>query len=433
MWSLLTTALALLIPLGAALVVAGGRPNDEARRVLLASLPAFPLAATAYLAVGFALHYGGIGLQYDNPEFEALVWEWTALTQDWAATWGMAGWAGFFMRDVQNALTYALFLSALPFATTAAMLPMLALSGRAPTLITVLFGLLTAAVGYPAVANWVQGGGWLANLGVNIAAGHGFVDVGGAFLFLLGGGAALAAMFIFLDRRPASDESEAAAPGVWMSALGAGLILVGSIGWLLAWPLTNWETLNATRIALNAWMAAAGGGLAALVLGWLGLARPASLHTARGVVAGCIAGMAGAAFVPLEMALLIGAAAAALMMLAIFLLEDRLRLQDQGGVFATFGLPAGWGLLAVGLFADGTAGVGFNGVGTEQYLGVVGQGVTGLFAAAGFAADWPGQMQAQAVGAAAIFLLAFLAASLLLSPIALLLRGRAAKKEEETK
>ncbi|HVZ35209.1 MAG TPA: hypothetical protein VG963_22440, partial [Polyangiaceae bacterium] len=38
-----------------------------------------------------------------------------------------------------------------------------------------------------------------------------------------------------------------------------------------------------------------------------------------------------------------------------------------------------WGLLAVGLFSDGTYGAGWNSVGATTYLGKAGQGVTGLF------------------------------------------------------
>jgi Amt family ammonium transporter len=39
----------------------------------------------------------------------------------------------------------------------------------------------------------------------------------------------------------------------------------------------------------------------------------------------------------------------------------------------------GWfGAVAVGIFADGTYGAGWNGVGATTYLGKAGQGVTGL-------------------------------------------------------
>ena len=79
------------------------------------------------------------------------------------------------------------------------------------------------------------------------------------------------------------------------------------------------------------------------------------------------------------------------------------------------------GLVALGIFADGKAGAGWNGVGVDSYLGVAGQGVTGLLAAAGYQPDWPAQMQAQAVGLAASTLFGFFVAWLLLAPPAILL------------
>ena len=60
------------------------------------------------------------------------------------------------------------------------------------------------------------------------------------------------------------------------------------------------------------------------------------------------------------------------------------------------------GVLAVGIFADGTAGQGWNDMGADSYLGVTGQGVSGFLPAPGLAPDWPGQVNAQLVGLAAI-------------------------------
>jgi Amt family ammonium transporter len=54
------------------------------------------------------------------------------------------------------------------------------------------------------------------------------------------------------------------------------------------------------------------------------------------------------------------------------------------------------------VLGDGRAGQGWNGVGVEEYLGVSGQGVTGFLPAPGLAPDWPGQINAQLVGLAAI-------------------------------
>ena len=165
MWMLLANALAFLIPWSVALIVAGGLRSGEARQMALVPVAAFGLAVIGYAVVGFGLHYGGIGIVYEHPELEPLVWEWSALNEGWGDTWGMAGLAGFGLAGVQTPVVYLLFLSALPAATTASLLVMAALRGRVPAVVVALFGLLTAAVGYPLVGNWIQGGGWLSQLG----------------------------------------------------------------------------------------------------------------------------------------------------------------------------------------------------------------------------------------------------------------------------
>jgi Amt family ammonium transporter len=79
-----------------------------------------------------------------------------------------------------------------------------------------------------------------------------------------------------------------------------------------------------------------------------------------------------------------------------------LRIEDPTGAVSVGLLGGLLGVLAVGIFGDGLVGQGWNGVGAESYLGVMGQGVTGFFPASGFAPDWPGQINAQLVGLAAI-------------------------------
>jgi Amt family ammonium transporter len=109
--------------------------------------------------------------------------------------------------------------------------------------------------------------------------------------------------------------------------------------------------------------------------------------------------------------------------LLTYLVREVLRIDDDSGL-APVHLTAGLlGLLAIGFFADGLAGAGWNGVGAREFLGVPGQGVTGLLAAPGMQPDWPGQIQAQLVGVGALFGLAFLAGLVIFGLLAVLARG----------
>ncbi|MCB0150010.1 MAG: hypothetical protein KDE01_20485, partial [Caldilineaceae bacterium] len=125
------------------------------------------------------------------------------LPADWGVGWGVAGLSGWLLSGAEvTALVYALFLSHLPWLFTATLLPVMALRGRAPAVATLLIALLVGGIVYPLAGNWVQGGGWLAALGRNIALGHGFVDVGGAgTVFLLAAVFGLVALVVWAPRR----------------------------------------------------------------------------------------------------------------------------------------------------------------------------------------------------------------------------------------
>src|SRR3954452_19980734 len=77
-------------------------------------------------------------------------------------------------------------------------------------------------------------------------------------------------------------------------------------------------------------------------------------------------------------AFIIGAIAGVLVIWSVFF-WDKLQIDDPVGAISVHGVNGLWGLIAVGLFSDGSYGQGWNGVGVTDYLGVAGKGVTGLF------------------------------------------------------
>jgi len=193
--------------------------------------------------------------------------------------------------------------------------------------------------------------------------------------------------------------------------LGSILLLIGSVAWAWANPLLDWTSLDPARLMVNLLLAAASGALLPLAYTWFVANRPDPLMAVRGLAAGVVAINGGGPFVPPWAALLIGGVAGLLTPLACYLVDHILRWNDPTAALTVHGLGGLWGLLAVALFADGKFGAGWNSIGAEEYLHVAGQGVSGLWTATGFHSDWPGQLQAQAVGLAAIGLFAFLVAS----------------------
>ncbi len=435
--SVFGSALALLLPLGLTLLIAGGLESEQARQATLTLLAAVGLAALSYWAIGFALQFGGIGLVDGRPGFNELVWEWSALNESWGVGWGMAGLSGFGLLGAgASADAYLLFLSRLPWVITATLIPLLALRGRTPAPVTLIGGLLSGGLLYPLAGNWSAGGGWLTNLGRNLGLGHGLVDFANAGpVFLVGAATALAGILIFLPRRPRRAPAEVTPlPPVHLPLLtitGAGLVLAGAVGWTLSNPLLDWTRLSLALPAVNVILAGAGGALLPIAYTWFATSHADPLMAARGLLAGVISGMAVAGFVPPWAALALGALSGLLVPLLGYLVDEVLRLDDRTGSVSVFGIGALNGLLGLALLADGRFGQGWNGVGAASYLGVTGQGVSGLWAAAGFQPDWPGQMQAQLAGVAGQALFSFLLATLVFGALAALLHMGGGVKSEQ--
>lgn len=433
LWLFVAASLAWLVPIGFTLIAAGGLPAHLARQSALAGLAAMSLAIIGYWAVGFALQFGGIGLVHNVAGLEGLVWEWSALGPEWGPGWGMVGLRGWaLLNEADTPLAHLLFLTQLPWAATAALIPLLSLRGRAPALASAVSGLFVGAFLYPLVGNWIQGGGWLANLGLNLGLGHGMVDFGGAAsVHLVGAATALAGILLFRPRlshdlTDSLTTSEVDLPPTelpLLAALGAILIVIGNLGWGFANPLWTWGPDTAIRGLLSSLLAIAGAALTPTAYTWFVAGRQDALMAARGAAAGAIAILASGPFVPPWAGLLIGVVAGALALFATYMVDHVIRLDDPTAVVATHGLGAVWGLLALALFADGLAGQGWNGIGLDRYLGVAGQGVSGLLTAARMQPDWPGQLQAQIVGIAAATLVPFLAATILFAVLAALDRA----------
>lgn len=424
MFALILATVGLLVPLGLALVAAGGVPEKRAGATALSTLAALGLGGFAYLAIGFALQFGGVGLHYDLAGLEGLVWERPLLT---TSNLARVGTYGYFLQDKANTpAVYALFMSQLPLVTTTVLIPVAALRGRTRGWVPLFGALLTGGLLYPVLAHWAWFDDWLAQLGSLMGLGHGYVDLAGAGVtHVLGGAVALAGLLAFRlqserQTRPVSDLSRhqkyIPLPRTYQGVLayaGAMLALLGWTGLALNPPQLSQPEIVPSLVILNLTLSAGAAGTLAMFYTWLVAGTPSPLMTARAVVGGLVAISAGAAFVAPWVAMASGAAVGLLIAPLHFLFTYVLRLGDETAAVSAHLLPGVWGLAVVGLLADGRLGAGWNNVGVLEYLSVPGQGVTGALAAPGLVADWPGQLQAQLAGAGAIFLGGFVVAGAL--------------------
>jgi Amt family ammonium transporter len=117
---------------------------------------------------------------------------------------------------------------------------------------------------------------------------------------------------------------------------------------------------------------------------WFMYGKPDISMIANGLLAGLVAITAPCAFVNSVSAVIIGAVAGILVCLSIFFVERTMKVDDPVGAISVHGVNGAWGVLSLGLFADGTYGDGLNGVAGT---------VKGLFYGGGFS-----QLTAQLIG-----------------------------------
>lgn len=397
--------LALLLPAGLILIAGGALKGRRPAKSAVAGLGALALAAISFWAFGFAFHLGGIGLVSDLPGLEGLVWEWAS---PFNLDWGAVGLRGFFLSDeASTPAAMSLYLAYLPPLAVATILPLLSLRERMPSWMAALGGLLIAALVYPMAANWFSGGGWLMHIGDTLGLGHGYVDLTGLSTAAVVGGLAALLGILFFGRRlpPLPEGGLPTLPPVHLpvlAVLGAILFVVGGIGLAGANPIHTQAEVITPLIAVNLALGTLGGAFLPCLYTWFTTGAADSLMAARGAAAGVLSVAAAMAFIPPWAALALGAAAGLLVPLVTFFVHHVLRIEDPTGAVPVGLLGGILGVLAVGLFGDGLGGQGWNGIGVDTYLGVAGQGVTGFIPAPGFAPDWPGQINAQLLGLAAI-------------------------------
>ena len=259
-----------------------------------------------------------------------------------------------------------MFLFSALFMDTAATIPTGALAERWRFSAFLIYALFMSMVLYPLYGNWVWGGGWLSALGRAAGLGHGHVDFAGSSVVHMTGGVTALAGAIVLGPRSGKfrrDGTIAAIPGhnLPLAVMGTMVLAFGWFGFNAGSTLAAADPRIAT-IAVNTLLASAAGALGALVFVWNVAKKPDVGMICNGLLGGLVAITASCAFVSPAAAVLIGAVAGLLVAWTVIVLERRFRVDDPVGAIAVHGACGAWGALALGLFADGTYGFGWNGV-----------------------------------------------------------------------
>jgi Amt family ammonium transporter len=246
----------------------------------------------------------------------------------------------------------------------------------------VLCELFVGGILYPMSGCWVWGGGWLSQLGTSMNMGHGYVDFAGSTVVHAVGGFCAMALAVILGPRlgkygPDGKPRPFPAHNIVFVVTGTFILLFGWMGFNPGSTLGA-SDLRISIVAVNTNLAAVAGAATALIFWYFKFGKPDITMACNGMLAGLVAITAPCAFVSPNASVIIGILAGLLVCVGVLFNERVLKVDDPCGAISVHGYCGWLGAVCVGIFADGTYGSGWNGVGATSYLGKAGQGVTGL-------------------------------------------------------
>jgi Amt family ammonium transporter len=395
LWVIIGAVLVIFMQAGFALVETGFCRAKNAAHVVSTNFAVFGLGFIGFFLVGFPLSLSGWDVSsYFGGEIGGAVGSPLLGDDNWVFLF-KGGWA--LSGGGIDAGVIALFLYMVAFMDTTATIPTGAMAERWKWGSFVIWGFFCGAIYYPLFAAWTWGGGWLARSWDSMSLGAGYVDFAGSgVVHTVGGVAALAGSIVLGPRigKFGADGKPRGIPGhhIPMAMLGTFILLFGWFGFNAASTLAATDVQFAV-VAANTAIAAAFGAITAMLWITKRTGKPDPGMMANGMLAGLVAITAPCAFVSPAMAAVIGLIAGVLVIEAVFFIERKLKVDDPVGAIAVHGVCGTFGVLAVGLFANGSYGAAWNGSDSE--------GVEGLF--------WgdAGQLGAQLLGVVVLWTVIF--------------------------
>jgi Amt family ammonium transporter len=319
---------------GFAMMETGFTRAKNAGHTIAMNMMVFVIAVLGYWSIGYGLQMGGKGF--------------------------------FFSGTSSDVSTVTIFFSSVVYLNIAATIPTGAMAERWSFKTFVVYGFFIAMFVYPLYAKWVWGGGWLAQLGRNFGLGHGVLDfAGSSVVHMVGGVAGLAGAIVLGPRmgKYRANGTPTAIPGhhIPMAIVGCLVLFFGWFGFN-AGPALADGGIRLGIIVVNTLLAGVAAAVAAMCYVWFVYGKPDLSLIANGLLGGLVAISASCAFVSPFGAIMIGLVAGLLCCASVFFIERKLKVDDPVGAVSVHGACGAWGMIALGLFADGTYGDGLNGV-----------------------------------------------------------------------
>ena len=328
-WMLISTALVLFMTPGLAFFYGGMVRSKNVLGMLMQNFAAMGLIGVLWVVVGFTLAFGGGGNA------------------------GVIGNFSFFGFDGVNGNTLGpeFFALSIPFILFAAYQMTFAII--TPALITgatadrLKFGGYMAFIGawlvlvYAPVAHWVFAGGWLADMGA--------LDFAGGAVVHINAGAAALGVILVVGKRQGYGKVAMPPHSLPLTLLGTGILWFGWAGFNAG------SALGANGIAaqaiMNTFVAASAALLSWILVEKIRGGHATTLGAASGAVAGLVAITPCAGFVNTIGAIIVGALAGAVCLLAIGI-KSAAGYDDSLDVVAVHLVGGLLGSLLLGFFAD---------------------------------------------------------------------------------
>jgi Amt family ammonium transporter len=362
MWTLIAGILVMFMQAGFAMVETGLTRAKNAGNILMKNMFDFAAGSPAFFLIGFALMFGDdVG--------------------------GFVGFSNFGLSEANTAdadglWKYTFWFFQCVFAATAVTIVSGAIAERTKFVAYLLLSAAVTALVYPVSGHWIWGGGWLSKLDAPM------IDFAGStVVHSVGGWISLAGAMLLGPRigKYTKDGVARAIPGhnLPLVALGVFILWFGWFGFNPGSTTAANGTIGLIAVTTN--LAACLAGLTAMFTAWLRYGKPDVSMSLNGVLAGLVAITAGCANVSPMAAMLIGAMAGVIVVLAVEFIDKVLKIDDPVGAISVHGVCGAFGTLCVGLFASPDYGT-----------------VAGLFYGGGIS-----QLITQIIGVGAVFVWAF--------------------------
>ena len=400
-WTLVAGFLVMFMQAGFAIVETGLCRAKNANHTMMMNFMVYGVGLLAYYLIGFAIQMGGVGGVSNLGGVSPLNTEF-AITL-FGKPFGLFGQHGMFLTQggTYDVGVMVVFLFQMVFMDTALTIVTGSAAERWKFAAFIVSSFVLGAFTYPLFANWCWGGGWLATLGTNFGLGHGYADFAGSgVVHSVGGMTALALALIVGPRLGKYTRT-----GKPNAIIGHDIVIVLTGCFILAFGWFGFNpgsTLGASgngnlrigSVAVNTMLAGMTGSFGAMFYMWLRYGKPDASMTGNGLLAGLVAITAPAGFVNTVSSCIIGLIGGVLVCLSVEFVDRVLKVDDPVGAISVHGANGLWGVIAVGLFADGKSNYG------GPWNGVPGS-VTGLFYGD------PSQLVAQLMGVGTLIGLVF--------------------------